>query len=303
MQTLISFLFSSGAIKASSKIETIDWKVGLPNLLICIEMAIFSVLHQWAFAWQVYSIERVQDSEVADFYGNGKVTYQGGFWGFKALFDALNPLDLLKAVCRGFRWLFVGRKKRTLDPSYQVPFEQIGLDHDDRASGTSVTAYQGAGPLMAGGRPLSPEEDGKVLLSHAQPNPTTPEQTHNRLGLTPSPYEEDPLNQPSFSHDNRLHDSSMLDATGPSPRPYSPYDDTYNNPYMAPYDAQHDLYQQQQNPYHHHRNVSDPHETDPTTRLYHTDGLHEQQEHGVISMPDPYQPPPLHDDYDHGRRY
>lgn len=309
---MISFLYSSGAIKASEKIATVDWKVGLPNLLICIEMAIFSVLHLWAFAWQAYSIERVQDTEVADFYGNGKTTYHGGFWGLKALLNALNPLDLLKAVSRGFRWLFVGRKKRTMDPSYQVPFEQIGLDQDDRASGPTTTAYQGAGPMMAGGRPLSPDDDADVLLSHAQPNPTTPKPTHNGFGLTPSPYEAEHHNQSYFPHDSTLHDSSMLDPTGPSPRPYSPYDDTYNNPYMASYDAQHELYlhqqqqQQQQSPPeypYHHRHVSDPQEIDPTTRLYHADGLPEQQEHGIIAMPDPYQPPPLHDDYVHGRRY
>lgn len=46
--------------------------------------------------------------------------YWGRFLGYKALFDACNPWDLVKATARGFRWLFVGRKSRTLDPSYEM---------------------------------------------------------------------------------------------------------------------------------------------------------------------------------------
>lgn len=266
-----------------------DWKVGLPNLLISIEMAIFSILHLWAFSWKDYTLERMQSSEVTDFYGNGKTTYQGGWGGFKALLDALNPLDLFKAVSRGFRWLFVGRKKRTMDPSYQAPFEQIGLDHEDPEA--NVTAYEGAGPLMAGGR-TSFEQEADILLSHAQPNPTTPVDAYpSRTGLTPSPYEED-LDHAYFPYDNRPHDQSMLDPSGHSPRPVH-YDETHNNPYTMPYEAQHG----QQS--YHHRNVSDPHDMDPSARLYHTDGL---QEHDPIPMPDPYQPPP-YDDHHNGHRY
>lgn len=255
-----------------------DWKVGLPNLLISIEMAIFSILHLWAFSWKEYTLERLQVDEVTDFYGNGKSTYQGGWGGFKALLDALNPLDLLKAVSRGFRWLFVGRKKRTMDPSYQAPFEQIGLDHDGPEANI---AYEGAGPLMAGGR-TSPDHEAHILLSHAQPNPISPVNDYaHGTGLTPSPYEEDYDNS-YFPYGNRPHDKSMLDPSGPPPQPLH-HDEPYNNPYTNPYEAQHD-----QQPYHH-RNVSDPHGTDPSARLYQTDGL---QEHEPIPMPDPYQPPP-----------
>lgn len=230
-----------------------DWKVGLPNLLICIEMAIFSILHLWAFAWQAYSVE------ATDFYESGKVTYKGGRWGIKALLNALNPLDLLKAVSRGFRWLFVGRKNRTLDPSYQVPFEQIDIDQEGRVppNATNLTAYEGAGPLMAGGR-TSPDEEGAVLLSHPQPNPK------NEPGLAPSGYDDEHRSRFYTSNHARLSDSSLLD---PMTTSHSPYDDTYNNPYMVPF-AKGDLH-------HHNRHPSDPMDhqgTGVTNRLYHPNG-------------------------------
>lgn len=299
VQTLISFLYSSGAIKSSKKIEAPDWKVGLSNLLITIEMAIFSILHLWAFAFQEYSIKRVQDVEATGFYGDGKPTYQGGFCGLKALLDALNPLDLLKAISRGFRWLFVGRKKRMLDPSYQVPSEQIGLDGAGHASGTTTnTAYEGAGALMAGGR-TSPEQEGDVLLSHAQPNPTAHGHSNSETGLVPPPaYDDEHHDRFYTSNDGRLSNSSLLDPMAPSPQPYSPYDDSFHSPYMVPADhgSHEDLHH---NPYT--SNHLNQQEMGVTTGPYPSHDLHE---HEPIPMPESYQPPPLHDDYDHhGHRY
>ena len=113
---MISFLTSAGAIKTTSKIQSPDLKVGLPNLLINIEMAFFAVLHLWAFSWKPYSLKN-QPSEITDFYGNGKASYEGGPFGVKGVLDALNPMDLIRAIGRSFRWLFVGRKRRTMDPS------------------------------------------------------------------------------------------------------------------------------------------------------------------------------------------
>lgn len=40
--------------------------------------------------------------------------------GCKALIDAMNPWDLVKANAHRFRWLFVGRKKRTADSRYEL---------------------------------------------------------------------------------------------------------------------------------------------------------------------------------------
>lgn len=283
LQTLISFLFSSGAIKSTETIQTNDLKVGIPNLLITIEMALFAILHLWAFAWQPYAAGRSPGDEVTDFYGNGKAVYYGGPFGVKAILDALNPLDLIKAVSRGLRWLFVGRKKRMLDPSYQVDNEAIGLKPTDPTDSADTTAYKDAGPMISGGRSgrrnRSPDEEDAVLLGHPQPNPMA--HSSGNLGIAPSP-EPDELEHDGHEHEriyssNRLSTSSLLEPkSSHSPRPYSPYDhERSHSPYSMPSDEQ---------------------ETGlTTTSQFRRDSLQEQ-----VPMPMPeagaYRPPPLYDD-------
>ena len=98
--------------------------------------------------------------------------------------DAFNPWDLIKAVGRGFRWAFVGRKHRMEDISYKNSTHGTGLE----PTRNQITAFNGGnssfdtppGPgaplYVAGGKPrryqsLSEEEDSDRLLAHAQPNP------------------------------------------------------------------------------------------------------------------------------------
>ncbi|KAJ5543822.1 hypothetical protein N7494_005101 [Penicillium frequentans] len=212
---VISLLMSSGIVKGSKKVNTIDLKYSLPELLINIEMLIFAVLHWWAFPKTPYVIAS-QGAEVTDFYGAGKGSYEGARWGFKALADAMNPLDLFKAVGRSARWLFVGRKTRTLDTSYQQSpnsNDAIGL----RPSESGVvqgTAYQGA-TAMAGGRTgrygasPSPDEDGAILLANAQANPQV-------APLGTSPYASDAEEYLAG------HSGSRYYGHESSPSPYTP---------------------------------------------------------------------------------
>ncbi|KAJ5573609.1 uncharacterized protein N7459_008036 [Penicillium hispanicum] len=253
--TFISLLVSGGAIKSSKKLAMPDLKYGLPELMINIEMFLFSILHLWAFSWKPY-VTANQGSEVTDFYGNGKVSYQGGRFGVKGLVDAMNPLDLLKAVGRSARWLVVGRKNRMQDPSYQPNRETIGLQPPEDGVSDNGTAYEGAGATIAGGRyGAGPDEEGEVLLAHAQPNP---EATH----FSTNPYVEDPddifhtqsgrfYSQDPSPYDNMEHQMSAYtphDATGhpypadaplreqvpmPMPDPYQPpppYPEDHHHP-------------------------------------------------------------------------
>ncbi|THC95728.1 hypothetical protein EYZ11_004806 [Aspergillus tanneri] len=279
--SLISFLYSSGAIKATKKTQASDLKVGLPNLLISIEMAMFAVLHLWAFAWQPYSLKNFQATEVTDFYGNGKATYQGGRFGVRALLDALNPIDLIKAIGRSIRWLFVGRKKRLLDPSYQATNEGIGLS-SAHATGT------GAGTTMTGSRTgrygSAPDEEGDVLLSHAQPNPAS---HSGDLGTAPPPYEYS--DHTRFNSHDQLSGVSLLDPATHSPRPYSPYEQSFHNPYTMSPDSATEHYQ-------HTQGLTTPHNPTATNiPPYPSDHLQEQ---APIPLPDAYRPPPSHYDAD-----
>src|ERR1700761_3768967 len=87
----ISLLTSAGAIKATKHIQTPDIKVGIPALLLCIEMAFFSVFHIWSFSWKPYTIgSKQQMTDVVAGEGIADVSYRGGFLGSMALFDAFN---------------------------------------------------------------------------------------------------------------------------------------------------------------------------------------------------------------------
>ncbi|EMC98837.1 hypothetical protein BAUCODRAFT_55598, partial [Baudoinia panamericana UAMH 10762] len=117
---VISLLSSSdGPLKPTDKVSYQDIKVGIPSVMLCIEMAGFAVLHLFAFPWKEYSTKRKDPLELTGAGFSGEIPrYKGGPLGIKAMGDAFNPWDIIKASGRGFRWLFVGYKKRTLDRSY-----------------------------------------------------------------------------------------------------------------------------------------------------------------------------------------
>ncbi|CRG87120.1 Transmembrane protein 184C [Talaromyces islandicus] len=243
--TVISFLTSSGAMSPSEKVGYQDIKIGIPNLLICLEMSIFAVLHFWAFPFQPYRLKNQQTSEDPQ-YVNGKVDYHGGPMGIKAFMDAFNPWDLVKAVGRGFRWLFVGVKTRTQDPSYMnQEGTSFSLKNSDVPSphtstpGPTSTAYMGASG-----------EEGEELLSHAQANPTSyhhPAPSETEIGVVHSYHDEESQNR---YYSQRYDDSPPPAAhalASAEPRPISPQ--AYN-PYNAynPHNAYNAYNPQQHSP-------------------------------------------------------
>jgi hypothetical protein len=193
---LISILTSSTLkiVSPTAKIAYPDLKVGIPSLLLCIEMAIFSVLHLFAFPYKPYTQGLVHGSYPLSPTSSGPKMNelgpkQGGFLGVKALADAMNPWDLIKGFARGMRWLFVGRKNRENDASYKVSSFDInnpGNENDMTLGPTGLanTGYKGQGGLpianefrrsnfgMPNKTPADEERAG--LVAHAQPNPLNP---------------------------------------------------------------------------------------------------------------------------------
>ncbi|KAF2836788.1 DUF300-domain-containing protein [Patellaria atrata CBS 101060] len=103
-------LVATNLWKPSKVVRMVDIKVGIQNMLLCIEMFVFAVLHHWAFPWREYSLSR-------QLYDTG-AEYEGGFLGWAAYWDALSPVDLVRAFGRGMRWLFWGVWNRFGDSSY-----------------------------------------------------------------------------------------------------------------------------------------------------------------------------------------
>lgn len=111
--------FIATRVPATQKLAFNDVKVGIPATLLCLEMAIFATMHLWAFPWQEYSIKRAGFIDGPQRGNNqGEMRYHGGPFGVKAYWDAVNVWDVVKALARGVRWLFVGVRHRREDSSY-----------------------------------------------------------------------------------------------------------------------------------------------------------------------------------------
>jgi hypothetical protein len=119
-------------IQPTEKLALPDLKVGVPTLMLCIEFFVMSILHTFAFPWQPYKIPpRSMDN--GDYLN---VEKHGGLLGILAFIDALNVWDLFKAFGRAVRWLFVGRRYREKDPSYNLVSKFI-TPHNDILGTTS----------------------------------------------------------------------------------------------------------------------------------------------------------------------
>ncbi|CAK7272798.1 hypothetical protein SEPCBS57363_005328 [Sporothrix epigloea] len=126
-------------VHANDVVAYPDIVVGIPSLLLCVEMACFSVFHVWAFPYRPYKDNARQTYyPVADPDGldstpkpNEHFPRSGGFMGLRAIVHAMNVWDVVKAFGRGVRWLFVGVHQRRRDASYQTPLKSAEMDMHD----------------------------------------------------------------------------------------------------------------------------------------------------------------------------
>ncbi|KAG9244416.1 organic solute transporter Ostalpha-domain-containing protein [Calycina marina] len=182
---MISILTSStlNIVEPTKYVAYPDLKIGIPSLLLCIEMALFSILHIFAFPYKPYT-ERAKQSEPSKYPSspmsdqgpifNELGPKQGGFLGIKALIDAMNPWDLVKGFARGMRWLFIGVRRREEDESYNKNLNDMVLPngtHQRKATSDLPIAYEFRRSNF--GMPMKPPQDEEVanLLNNAQPQP------------------------------------------------------------------------------------------------------------------------------------
>jgi hypothetical protein len=251
---IISLLSSKkGPLHPSDKLAYPDIKVGIPSVMLCIEMAGFSIMHLFAYSWKPYSIKHSYNDQPnlrpGSSLGSNKPKYLGGPFGIYAILDAFNPWDIIKASARGFRWLFVGYRHRLDDASYQPRKESSA------STGYSGAPYTGhtdtATELGSQQRPSNQtrvhsyqrEDDRAGLLrnpDHQQPptrshSPYDPSADHYAPSLHPSDdsYHLNPHNNPQnpFRNSNRLSHSEIgVALTGDmkpshSSYPTNPYDE------------------------------------------------------------------------------
>lgn len=70
-----------------------DLSVGVPSLLLSIEMVFFALVFLYIFRSQPYYFKKGASAVPL---GHGG--YHGGFLGIKAIFQALNILDIIKGI-------------------------------------------------------------------------------------------------------------------------------------------------------------------------------------------------------------
>jgi hypothetical protein len=213
---LISILTSTfDILKATSTVAYPDIKVGIPSLLLCVEMACFAVMHIFAYPWKVYvnggeggKYPPGTDPTQPDFNDIGPK--QGGPLGIRAIMDAMNPWDLIKAFGRGIRWAFVGRRHREDDSSYKLSSTDI-TPQATRTDEDSTYKSRIDLPIAEEFRRSKfgiqdDQEEGAGLIAHAQPNP----QNTGAGRYTPAKERYDPQTFQEISTGGRTYESGNL---------------------------------------------------------------------------------------------
>ncbi|KAI8633378.1 DUF300-domain-containing protein [Xylariaceae sp. FL1651] len=242
-QTIVISVATSSTlhiVSPNAKLAYPDLKVGIPSLLLCIEMALFAILHLWSFPYAPY-----KEGSKTTYYPspnpligippreNEHGPKMGGFAGLKAFGNALNLWDIVKAFGRGIRWLFVGVKHRHEDPSYQLKAD-TSYPMPSNPGGKSTEHLPIANQFRrstfglpgAPGEPMPEESAG--LIANAQPNPAS---GHRRQG---SPYQD------STPHPQAYYEN--IEPSASSHPTYAPYEDDRGDigaaaPHYYAYDA------------------------------------------------------------------
>jgi len=193
-----------------------DIKVGIPSLLLCVEMACFAILHIFAYPWKIY-VTGSEGSKYASSLDPANPDFndvgpnQGGFLGTRAIMDAMNPWDLVKAFGRGIRWVFVGRRHREDDISYKLNSTDITpqatrIDEDSSYKGPINLPIAEQFRRSKFGIP-GDQEEGAGLIAHAQPNPYQ----NTGTGLyTPAKERYDSQTSQEISTGGRTYESGNL---------------------------------------------------------------------------------------------
>ena len=226
---LISVLTSTfDIVHASETLAYPDIKVGIPALLLCVEMAIFAIIHIFAYPWKPYATGStatqypVSGNDHSDPGLNTIGHKQGGPLGIAAIWDAMNLWDLVKAFGRAMRWMFIGIRHRETDISYKLDSNTLnprdtGIDADTAYKGTLHLPIAEQFRRSKFGLPTDPEE-GAGLISNAQANPyqgkpgqDSPTQKARPSGqYTPARERYDPQTGQEISTGGRAYDSNNL---------------------------------------------------------------------------------------------
>jgi hypothetical protein len=178
-------------------------------------MALFAILHIWAYPWKAYDIKRSAGmTESGAGYDLDITAYQGGKLGIKAYADAFNPWDIIKAIGRGFKWAIVGRRHRETDASYKQHLSSTPLEDGTKMKGsyeplddnvdeghyTYDSYHQNA---INSQNPSNPPQNGEFDQRTVMPG-----RIREDDGFTQAPYSQRDAGRHEFSADTSYHSAA-----------------------------------------------------------------------------------------------
>jgi hypothetical protein len=137
--TQILFLILTGTevLKPSASMTYIDVMMGLPTMVICVQMVPLSLLVLYAYRTEPYEISdsavtlRTQgyqavesDGDEETLMGGFQKRYQGGRWGLRAWICYLNPLQLLREVKSAYVMIHSARAAQEAHSAEQAQQEE-----------------------------------------------------------------------------------------------------------------------------------------------------------------------------------
>ena len=118
LSTLQSIIFtilsSTGAAKPSSKLSYNDIYFGIPSILICAEMVLFSIFNFYAYSLTPYLLPSSRAGNESQPLSRGAY-YQGGSIGSIALLKALNPTEIARGLVLAARYLLSSSQAKGYD--------------------------------------------------------------------------------------------------------------------------------------------------------------------------------------------
>jgi hypothetical protein len=122
LQIIFMILHSTDALKETSKLSYADVYIGIPTMIICIQMVPFAFFFNYAYSTKPYRMggssarhdnsqeyHAVEETEVGRTYRSR--TYQGGPLGIYAWLAFCNVLEFFREITSTYRMFREGRMK------------------------------------------------------------------------------------------------------------------------------------------------------------------------------------------------
>ncbi|KAJ6096429.1 hypothetical protein N7486_007175 [Penicillium sp. IBT 16267x] len=136
---MVAFMIleSSNVFKETSKLSYADVHMGIPTMVICVQMVPFAIFMRHAFSTKAYRIKTSpSDSEekLAEVNGHGRLvprSYQGGPFGIHAwlaYYNPVEPFQEVKSMYRTLNHIHVRKQKRICKEEVEGESEQASVE-------------------------------------------------------------------------------------------------------------------------------------------------------------------------------